>query len=272
MSRWPARGWAPGRGRLCKAEPMGSVTRSVVVDLAGLWHGPRAARRIDADAVADRPDPTRWLAVLDVRPDGRAGLVGRLETQLRLGEQVLVTGPERDGWLPVCAPGQPSTKDARGYPGWVRAAHVAAVVDPADPIDPAGPGTPTRDAFVAAARAYGGVGYLWGGLSRHAIDCSGLVHLALRDLGVRVPRDAHDQQAAARPVDPDEAEPGDLWFFARPGAPAHHVGIVTGRGRMLHAPQTGAVVVEEALTEDRRATRSGAGRVLVDRPRDHVGA
>jgi cell wall-associated NlpC family hydrolase len=39
------------------------------------------------------------------------------------------------------------------------------------------------------------------------------------------------------------------------------VGIVTGPGRMLHAPQTGSMVIEEELTAPRRVTLIGAGRL-----------
>jgi gamma-D-glutamyl-L-lysine dipeptidyl-peptidase len=39
------------------------------------------------------------------------------------------------------------------------------------------------------------------------------------------------------------------------------VGIVTGPGRMLHAPETGSVVIEEPLTPGRRSTLIGAGRL-----------
>ena len=42
-----------------------------------------------------------------------------------------------------------------------------------------------------------GVRYLWGGTSAWGLDCSGLVHLSWRGQGVLLPRDAHDQAAAA---------------------------------------------------------------------------
>ena len=46
--------------------------------------------------------------------------------------------------------------------------------------------------------------------------------------------------------------------------PAHHVGIATGEGRMLHAPETGAVIVEEPLTPERLLTLSAAGRFTTE--------
>jgi gamma-D-glutamyl-L-lysine dipeptidyl-peptidase len=129
-------------------------------------------------------------------------------------------------------------------------------------------GEPTVDhlGVLAAARRFVGLDYLWGGMSAFGLDCSGLVHLTFRALGRLVPRDAHDQAAAAKPIPLDEARPGDLYFFARPGKPVHHVGLVVGSGEaMLHAPRTGRQVVEEPLDDDRRETLlEDAGRLADD--------
>jgi hypothetical protein len=42
---------------------------------------------------------------------------------------------------------------------------------------------------------------------------------------------------------------------------AHHVGIVTGPYRMLHAPRTGSSIIEEHLSQERSTARVRAGRV-----------
>ncbi len=59
----------------------------------------------------------------------------------------------------------------------------------------------------------------------------------------------------------DAVRPGDLYFFARPGRRIHHVGIVVRPGRMVHASETGGVLVEEDLPADRVATLVAAGRL-----------
>ena len=234
----------------------------VAVPVATLWVAPDRPRDVDAAAVADVPDVVSWLAALDAHPDddesgdGRLGLHGRVHSQLVAGEPVEVVGavPAYPGWFEVVCPWQPSSLDPRGYPGWLRAAHV--VDDPEGRLEPTGD---TDRSDLDLAREHLGLPYLWGGTSPLGLDCSGLVHTVQRRLGRVVPRDAHDQQAALEPVDPADARPGDLYFFARPGRPAHHVGIVTGAYRMIHASERRAVV-EEPLDEGRRATLSGAGR------------
>lgn len=247
----------------------------VIVPATTLWVDPTSPRALDAPAVAAQPDVLAWLAGLDADADGRIGLHGRVGSQLLLGEPVEVVGAEGD-WRQVVCPWQPSSADPRGYPGWVPAAHLGqATADPAETADTGDVGvvgvvapTPharvSAQALVAQARLHLGLAYLWGGMSPYGLDCSGLVHLSLRSLGLLVPRDAHDQQDASTPVAVDAVRAGDLLFFARDGQPAHHVGIATGEGRMLHAPETGAVIVEEPLTPERRQTLSGAGRFTTE--------
>jgi hypothetical protein len=158
-------------------------------------------------------------------------------TSLTVGEEVVVVATQGE-WSRVLAPDQPTHLDPAGYPGWVRT--VALGDDP-----------------LTVARGFLGTPYLWGGLGRDGIDCSGLVHVSFRAVGLRVPRDAADQAAAAVAV--EQPRPGDLWFFGTPGEKVSHVGFVTEVGLLHASPSLG--VAEEPMPDERRATLLGAGRL-----------
>ena len=243
---------------------------NVTVPVTTLWTSPTAPRDVDRWAVARVPDVVAWLADLDAAA-ARPGLQGRMLTQLECGEPVLITGDAHSRttggaglhWLQIVAPMQPSSLDPRGYPGWVLGEHIGQEVpDCPQPLIATRPARAEgARAFIEVARAYLGVHYLWGGMCESALDCSGLVHLSLRRLGMLVPRDAADQYDACEHIPVLQARPADLLFFAREGKRAHHVGIVTGPGRMMHAPETGSVVIEERLTGFHRSSLVGAGRL-----------
>lgn len=242
---------------------MTSAPESIVVTVAVtvLWREPTAPRAIDAPIVAPTPDHAGWLTAMDAdglaRDDSRFGLLGRVDSQLVQGEPVEVLDGD-DEWARVIAPWQASSCDPRGYPGWVRAAHLGAG-PPTTLRPPEGP--VAADDVLEAARAHVGVPYLWGGICATALDCSGLVHQACRALGISVPRDAGDQLAACTSVPLGTERPGDLYFFAERDKPIHHVGFATGDRAMLHAPGTGHEVIEEVMPASREATLVAAGRL-----------
>ncbi|ADL47878.1 C40 family peptidase [Micromonospora aurantiaca] len=133
--------------------------RAVVrVPVATLWTAPEAVRPIDCPALAGSPDVAAWIAGMD-----RDQLVGDcVLTQLLLGEPVRVTETRPDGWVRVVALGQPAAKlGADGYPGWLRAAHLADPAD-ADPSSPdptdVGPAGPALSGPASAAPAPAGAG------------------------------------------------------------------------------------------------------------------
>ncbi len=171
------------------------------------------------------------VAPIHAEPDPRSERV----TEALRGEPLLV-GERRDGWARVTT--------AYDYPGWIEQEALS-------PAAPAGWLPEPHDGDpVAEARAYLGTPYLWGGMSEHGIDCSGLVHMAYRRLGRLVPRDADQQEDAAQPV--LEPRPGDLVTYGAPHAT--HIAFWLGDGRILHAPG-GRTVVEEPEPEKLRRRR-----------------
>lgn len=97
-------------------------------------------------------------------------------------------------------------------------------------------GTGGGAAVVAEAYKYLGVPYVWGGASGSGVDCSGLVLLAHRAIGVNLSHFSGSQGSGGRTVSAAEAQPGDVVCYVG------HVGIYVGNGKMIHAPQTGDVV------------------------------
>ena len=99
-----------------------------------------------------------------------------------------------------------------------------------------------------------GVPYRWGGTSPSSgFDCSGLVYWAYGRLGVEVPHSSYALAAIGRRIGRPHLKPGDVLVFSGYG----HVGLYVGRGRMVHAPNSGSVVEVVQLA------RSGYGSRLV---------
>ncbi|WP_328999079.1 NlpC/P60 family protein [Kribbella sp. NBC_00709] len=153
---------------------------------------------------------------------------------------VLASLEHADGYTRVATPDAGS--------GWIADDALRSVVEPSGPED-----------RLRLGELFLGLEYLWGGTSAHGLDCSGLIHTVSRVLGLRIPRDAHDQADSLANIPIDEAQPGDLYFFGRDGKPVHHVGFVSAAG-MLHASETGKRLENEPLTDDRRATLVTAAR------------
>lgn len=116
---------------------------------------------------------------------------------------------------------------------------------------PAAPAAGERGAIVSAVRTWLGTPYRWGGNTRSGVDCSGLVQQVYRKtLGIELPRVSAMQATKGTRV--RTPRPGDLVAF---GAPVHHIGVVIGGGKMIHAPRPGRVVSVEDIAGAARAMR-----------------
>ena len=105
-----------------------------------------------------------------------------------------------------------------------------------------------------------GVPYRWGGESPSTgFDCSGLVRWAYGRVGIDLPHNSYALYGEGRRVREAGMEPGDILFFEGLG----HVGLYLGRGRMVHAPQTGRDVEVVRLASTNYGSRLvGARRVV----------
>lgn len=107
-------------------------------------------------------------------------------------------------------------------------------------------------AAVFEAKKFLGCRYLWGGRSSPAdqlgplrgVDCSSLVHLCYKGLGVDLPRDAHDQFLKAEPICFDLLKPGDLLFSSEKGLQGRidHVMMVAGSDHLIESVMSQGVV------------------------------
>lgn len=77
------------------------------------------------------------------------------------------------------------------------------------------------------ASDYKGTRYVWGGMSRSGMDCSGFVKTAFDMFDINLPRTSREMSKMGEKINKSEAKPGDLIFFKNGGSRViNHVGIV----------------------------------------------
>lgn len=102
---------------------------------------------------------------------------------------------------------------------------------------------------IARAAAYTGTGYRAGGTGPAGFDCSGFVQFVFAELGVPLPRTVHHQYDVGRRVKDAALRAGDLVFFRTEGSRVSHVGIWSGDGAFIHAPNARSRVRRDPLIE-----------------------
>ena len=127
------------------------------------------------------------------------------------------------------------------------------------------PGSTVRGAsIVSQARVHAGTAYQPGGAAPGGFDCSGFVQYLYRQAGIALPRTAEAQFAIGHSLRVPDIAAGDLVFFRTDGRRISHVGIATGDGRFIHAPNTRSHVRVDRLDAAYWADRFAGARRLVD--------
>lgn len=186
-----------------------------------------AARGTVAEVVSLMANVYRETSVTSARPKIQAPFGARLE---------VTSGSTKEGWHRVRLPS--------GEAGYVQAGDVR-LVDAAE--------TRLRGSepeVVATARRFLGAPYLWGGMTVHGVDCSGLMSVVFRTNGVELLRDADLQfdDPKLQKVERGDLRAGDLVFFGR--KKPTHVGLYEGEGRFLSATTHVTPAVREDALDD----------------------
>jgi gamma-D-glutamyl-L-lysine dipeptidyl-peptidase len=119
-----------------------------------------------------------------------------------------------------------------GRSGHLAAGEVVAVDRLLDRFPPRG------ESVIRTARRWLGAPYLWGGVTPHGVDCSGLVQSVYWIHGVAMPRDSDMQARVGSEIDPGDAfqklRAGDLLFFSE-SRRVDHVAMSLGGSHIVHA-------------------------------------
>ena len=104
-----------------------------------------------------------------------------------------------------------------------------------------------RNAIVEECKKYIGTPYLYGGLTKDGIDCSGFVFTTVRDsAGIQLPRTVKALYSFVQMIPDSKKQKGDLVFFRTVESTISHVGIYIGKDQFMHSvsdgPNTGVIV------------------------------
>lgn len=111
-------------------------------------------------------------------------------------------------------------------------------------------GTPSgeiRESILQFASQFIGNPYVWGGTSlTDGADCSGFVQQIYKQYGYDLPRVAEDQSQCGTKIPVEDAQPGDLIFYAKAGH-VYHVVMYAGDGKTIEAASTKLGIIESKV-------------------------
>jgi cell wall-associated NlpC family hydrolase len=103
--------------------------------------------------------------------------------------------------------------------------------------------------ILETAYSFLGVPYKYGGNASDGIDCSAFVQRCFKQMGISLPRTAHEQINCGMPVSTDQLRAADRVYFASRGGFISHTGIYIGNGYFIHASSKNHGVSVSNLSE-----------------------
>ena len=104
-----------------------------------------------------------------------------------------------------------------------------------------------RESILQFASQFIGNPYVWGGTSlTDGADCSGFVQQIYKQYGYDLPRVAEDQSQCGTKIPVEDAQPGDLIFYAKEGH-IYHVVMYAGDGKTIEAASTKLGIIESKV-------------------------
>ncbi|MFT4032284.1 MAG: C40 family peptidase, partial [Siphonobacter sp.] len=131
----------------------------------------------------------------------------------------------------------------------------------------------TVNDLINTARSYGGTNYHTGGGTSVGLDCSGLVQVSFRQIGVKMPRTAAEQSTVGESISMRQLRPGDLVFFntdfkGTGSSRINHTGIITSVRNdqdimFIHASSSRGVIEDNLFNDFWQRGFIKATRILI---------
>ncbi len=227
-----AQGYAPAGADSTSAAPASSDSASTSTVASS------AAGDSADDSTVATPVATKGSKYTTTALNVRTGASTRYQrvTTLAKGTKVTTTGVTKSGWTQISYKGKKRWVAGRYLTAKKTTTKKAAAAKPASVSTKNVSGK--RATILKAAYQGVGTGYVYGGTSFGAWDCSGFAKWVYNKAGISLPRTARSQAAALKKT--NNPQPGDL-VLQRGGG---HIGVYIGNGKMISAlnPRSGTKV------------------------------